>query len=131
VFTGYKYSYRKANNIYLHGINFIFLNDFSNKYKYFLTLQKENIEKKVIMETKLTFSIEAGLAQTVKRYAKNNGYTLSTLVENYFLALIKHEEFNDSFVTEPLANTLLGSLKAPDQADYKAELANSLIKKYL
>ena len=82
------------------------------------------------METRLTLNIESGLAQTVKKYAKMNGYTLSNLVENYFLTLINDGK-SEMFLTTPLANTLLGSLKAPDTADYKIELSNYLINKYL
>ena len=34
-------------------------------------------------------------------------------------------------ITAPQASALLGSLKAPDKADYKEELVNSLTEKYL
>ena len=83
------------------------------------------------METRLTLSIESDLAQTVKRYAKEKGYTISGLVENYFLSIIEKEETNEESLTAPLANTLLGSLKAPGKADYKEELTDSLVNKYL
>ena len=82
------------------------------------------------METKLTLSIESDLAQTVKSYAKKKGYTLSYLVENYFLALIGSEKTSEVISTAPRANALLGSLKASEKMDYKEELTNSLINKY-
>ena len=83
------------------------------------------------METKLTLRIESDLAQTMKNYAKRKGYALSTLVENYFFALVKSEEINEANLTAPLASSLLGSLRAPDKADYREELVNSLTEKYL
>jgi len=83
------------------------------------------------METKLTLSIESGLAQTAKSYAKRKGYTLSGLVENYFLTLIKIEETGESTVDTPIANALFGSLNAPEKMDYKEELTDFLVEKYL
>jgi len=71
------------------------------------------------------------LAQMAKSYAKKKGYTLSNLVENYFLLLVKSEETNKSALTASVASALLGSLRAPDKADYKEELTNSLTEKYL
>jgi len=65
------------------------------------------------METKITLNIESDLAQTVKSYAKKKGYTLSSLVENYFLALIKIEEkTTETTMNAPIANALFGSLNA-------------------
>ena len=83
------------------------------------------------METKLTLSIESELAQTAKKYAKEQGYTLSYIVENYFLTLIKSKEITGMILTAPVANALLGSLKALDKADYKEEMVDSLTEKYL
>jgi len=83
------------------------------------------------METKLTLSIESGLVQTAKDYAKKKGYTLSNLVENYFLTLIKIEETEQTNSNAPIANALFGSLNAPDKPDYKEELTDFLIRKYL
>jgi len=83
------------------------------------------------METKLTLRVESGLAQMIKSYAKRKGYTLSDLVENYFFSLVKNEEINEVDLTAPLASALFGSLRAPDKADYKEELINSLSDKYL
>jgi len=83
------------------------------------------------METTLTFNIESDLAQKAKRYAEKKGYTLSYLVENYFLLLIKSEDKNKAAQTASVASALFGSLRAPDKADYKEELSNSLKEKYL
>ena len=47
------------------------------------------------------------------------------------LSIESDEETNEVSLTAPLANTLLGSLKAPGKADYKEELTDSLMNKYL
>ena len=84
------------------------------------------------METKITLNIESDLAQTVKSYAKKKGYTLSSLVENYFLALIKIEEkTTETTMNAPIANALFGSLNAPNKMDYKEEMTDFLTEKYL
>jgi hypothetical protein len=82
------------------------------------------------MDAKLTLTIGYERMQTIENYAKKRGYTLSGLVENYFSAIIKSEEVAGS-ISAPIANSLLGSLKAPDKADYKKELENALEEKYL
>ena len=83
------------------------------------------------METKLTFSIEFNLTQIVNGYAKKKGYTLSNLVESYFQTIVKSEETNKTNLTAPIANALFGSLKAPDNTDYKEELTTFMTEKYL
>ena len=82
------------------------------------------------METKLTLSIEADLAQTIRVYANRRGFTLSTLVENYFFSLIDNEKMNETNLESPLSIKLFGSLNAPDNPNYKEELINSLTEKY-
>ena len=83
------------------------------------------------MDTKLTLKIESDLVQIAKSYAKKKGFTLSNLVENYFLLLIESGETNNTTLTASTASALLGSLRAPDKADYKEEMINSLREKYL
>ena len=83
------------------------------------------------METQLTLNIESGLAQVVKGYAQKKGYTLSNLVENYFLMLVKNEDTSETTLNAPVASSLFGSLAAPDKSDYKEELTNFMTEKYL
>jgi len=83
------------------------------------------------METRLVLNIESDLVEMVNDYAQKEGSTLSKLVENYFWVLVKSEKKKEINLTGSLATILLGSLKAPDGADYKEELANSLANKYL
>lgn len=81
------------------------------------------------MNTKLTLTIEQSVIQKAKEYAKSKGRSLSDLVENYFKAIIKEEEF----ITEstPITDSLIGSFKAPDDFDYEKELTKALKNKYL
>ena len=45
--------------------------------------------------------------------------------------IVDSEETNNLILTAPIANALLGSLKAPDKVDYNEELEESLMEKYL
>ena len=78
------------------------------------------------METKLTLSIESGLARMIKSYAKRKGCTLSGLVESYFFTLVKNDEINETTMNAPLEGSLSGSLRSLDKVNYKEELANFL-----
>jgi hypothetical protein len=81
------------------------------------------------MNTKLTLSIEESIILKAKAYAKENGKSLSQLVENYLNILVKD---SNQVVSEPsVAYQLKGVFKDHDLGDYKTELAKALAKKYL
>jgi len=82
------------------------------------------------MDTKLTLNVDSELVQKAKSYAKDNGRSLSDLVEMYFKALTHKNEVNDKDLT-PKVKSLLGSFKVPQDFDYKKELSDQLTKKYL
>jgi hypothetical protein len=82
------------------------------------------------MNTKLTLTIEQALIEKAKMYAKGKGRSLSDIVENYFKALTKEETVSETDIT-PIADSLRGAFKAPEDFDYKKELTNALKKKYL
>ena len=82
------------------------------------------------MDVKLTLTIDEALIAAAKEYAKENGRSLSDLVENYFKLLISDhykikEEYSD------VVNELRGSFKAPEDFDYKKALEDEIIKKHL
>lgn len=81
------------------------------------------------MHTKLTLTIEEEVIQRAKKYAKENGRSLSGIIENYLKILTK-EEKEDREIT-PLVKSLKGSFKAPKNFDYKKELTDRLSEKYL
>lgn len=81
------------------------------------------------MNTKLTLSIEEEIIIKAKAFAKNNGKSLSQLIENYLSALVNH---SSQVVEEPsVLYSLKGSFKDNDLIDYKQQLKGVLGKKYL
>ena len=82
------------------------------------------------MDAKLTLSIDKEVTRRAKVYAKTKGRSLSDLVENYLKLLTKNTAIED-IKYSPRVKSLLGSVTLPDDFDYKKELADSLIKKYL
>ena len=81
------------------------------------------------MNTKLTLSIEESIILKAKAFAKENGKSLSQLVENYLSSLVqsKSQRLEESSV----AYQLKGVFRDHDLGDYKTELAKALAKKYL
>ena len=82
------------------------------------------------MDGKLTLNINKDVARRAKVYAKKEGRSLSDLVENYLKLLTKNSAIEDSEYS-PRVKALLGSVTLPKDFDYKKELADALIKKYL
>ena len=82
------------------------------------------------MDAKLTLNIDRDVARKAKVYAKKEGRSLSDLVENYLKLLTKSSTVEDSEYT-PRVKALLGSVTLPKDFDYKKELEDALVKKYL
>ena len=82
------------------------------------------------MDSKLTLSIDKDVARKAKVYARSKGRSLSDLVENYLKLLTKNSAVEDSEYT-PRVKALLGSITLPNDFDYKKEITDSLVKKYL
>lgn len=82
------------------------------------------------MNTKLTLTIEQSLIEKAKKYAKGKGRSLSDIVENYFKAIV-NEDNSKVIDSAPITSSLRGSFKASKDFDYKKELSESLLKKYL
>ncbi|MBE9461220.1 DUF6364 family protein [Dyadobacter subterraneus] len=81
------------------------------------------------MNTKLTLTIEDSVIDQAKRYARQEGRSLSDLVENYLKAVIADPE--KQIELTPIVKALRGSFKAPADFDYKEELVKGLSEKYL
>ena len=82
------------------------------------------------MSTKLTLTIEEEVIKKAKKYAKQKGRSLSDLVENYFRAITMNQEP----IQKPkgsVASALLGSVKEPENFEYKRELEDALTEKHL
>jgi len=82
------------------------------------------------MDAKLTLNIDKDVARKAKVYARNEGRSLSDLVENYLKLLTKNSTIEKSEYTTRV-KSLLGSVSLPKDFDYKKELADALAKKYL
>ena len=82
------------------------------------------------MDAKLTLNIDKDVARKAKVYARNEGRSLSDLVENYLKLLTKNTDVEHSEYSQRV-KSLLGSISLPKDFDYKKELADSLAKKYL
>lgn len=80
------------------------------------------------MTTKLTLTIEEQVISSAKKYAQKKGKSLSNLVENYLKSISSKE--TDLNALSPKITKLMGVIKLPTDFNYKAELSNSISKKY-
>ncbi len=81
------------------------------------------------MITKLTLTVEEDVLNFAKKYATLNGSTLSGIVEEFLKKLpekkpIKQKKFS------PVIEELLGSVKLPDDFNYKETLGGEIMKKH-
>lgn len=81
------------------------------------------------MNTKLTLTIEQSVIEKAKAYAKEQGRSLSDLVENYLKALTSQKVVEEE--VSPYVKALQGSFKAPEDFDYKEELKKGLEEKHM
>jgi uncharacterized protein DUF6364 len=68
------------------------------------------------MDSKLTLNIDKELADKAKVYARNNGRSLSDLVENYFKFLTSISGDAEPELTTRV-KSLLGSITVPEEVD--------------
>ena len=80
------------------------------------------------MTTKLTLTIDDSVISVAKKYAKNNGKSLSDIVENYLMTLTTKESKDETI--SPRILKLMGTIELPEDFDYKKALTNGLAKKY-
>lgn len=80
------------------------------------------------MTTKLTLTVKKDIIESAKVYAKQNGRSLSALIENYLKALVQKENTEEDF--SPKVKELMGSIKLPKDFVYKKELTEAFSKKY-
>lgn len=80
------------------------------------------------MTTKLTLTIDDSVIAIAKKYAKQNGKSLSDIVENYLMSLSSKGNTEENI--SPSILKLMGSIELPDNYDYKKELTKGLAKKY-
>lgn len=80
------------------------------------------------MTSKLTLSIKKEVIDSAKNYAQETGRSLSELVENY-LKVLAHNDLQTTKLS-PRMERLRGSVKLPDNFDYKSELGSEIVNKH-
>lgn len=82
------------------------------------------------MNTKLTLTLEKEVIEIAKKYSKENGQSLSEMVENYFkFVTIERMKIKEKQLS-PKVRKLRGIIKSDDPIDYKQILTEELSKKY-
>ena len=80
------------------------------------------------MQTKLTLTLEQSIIEQAKLYAKDKGRSLSELIENYLKVVL--EDNQQRVKLSPSIKKLKGTIKLPEDFDYKKDLTESLSAKY-
>ena len=83
------------------------------------------------MSTKLTLTVDKEVIERAKKYAKSNGRSLSNIVEEYLKAIVPNSKKTEDIEISPLVDSLWGSVRVPDDFDYKEEVADYLVEKYM
>ncbi len=81
------------------------------------------------MITKLTLTLEKETINRAKEFAKENGKSLSALVETYFKLLTKTKDNENQNILTEKVSELYGSITLPDDYDYKTELEKAINEK--
>lgn len=81
------------------------------------------------MDTKLTLSLDIGVIEQAKRYAKANKISLSKLIESYLASLTENNAENETEIT-PLVKSLSGVISLDEDFDIKEDYGDYLTKKY-
>jgi flagellar hook-associated protein FlgK len=85
------------------------------------------------MASKLTLTVDKKIIVKAKVFARNQGRSLSNLIEDYLKALTSDQKSpSDTEGITPLVKSLKGSLKSVgEEFDYEKQLTEELSKKYL
>ena len=84
------------------------------------------------MGTKLTLSVGEKVIQEAKKYAREQGKSLSNIVEEYLKSLTSLNNISKQEKLNPIILELKGSVKLHDDfKSYKETLEDALIEKYL
>lgn len=85
------------------------------------------------MNSKLTLSIKEEVIELAKQYAKKEGRSLSSIVEEYLKAISARKKKKNSTVTDfhPLVDELCGSVKITTDKSYKELIGDAKFERYL
>jgi hypothetical protein len=81
------------------------------------------------MITKLTLTIDKKIIDAAKKHAKENGKSLSALVENYLKTMTTREGTSERL--SPKIESLMGIAKVGPDFNEKEEMGSMLIKKHI
>lgn len=82
------------------------------------------------MDAKLTLKLDKSVIEEAKIYAKNQGVSLSSIIENY-LALLTNKKKSKEIEISPLVKSMSTGVKVPKDFDIKKEYRKYLEEKYL
>ncbi|HEY8388898.1 MAG TPA: DUF6364 family protein [Parasegetibacter sp.] len=81
------------------------------------------------MTTKLTLTMDDSVIDGAKKFAAASGRSLSSIVESYLRTLAGNVG-KQVKVQSPKVARLMGSVRLPEDFDYKIEMASKLTKKH-
>jgi hypothetical protein len=81
------------------------------------------------MHTKLTLSLDKQTIEAAKKYAQMKNMSLSNLIENYLISIIKSPKKANEEIS-PLVKSLSGVLTLQKKQDHKKQYSDFLAKKY-
>lgn len=83
------------------------------------------------MSTKLTLSIDKDIIEKAKIYAKEQGRSLSNIIEEYLKSISSQSQIDKDEELSDILKELKGSVKAPkDLESYDEIIQEALIDKY-
>jgi hypothetical protein len=80
------------------------------------------------MDKKLTLSLNKGVIENAKIYAKSNNISLSKLIESYLATLTRKDTIKSEIT--PLVKSLSGVIELPDEFNEKEAYTGYLMEKY-
>ncbi|MBC8052938.1 MAG: hypothetical protein H7Y13_07725 [Sphingobacteriaceae bacterium] len=80
------------------------------------------------MTTKLTLTMEDQVIDSAKKYARQQGKSLSDIIENYLKSITSQEEKTSKL--SPRVAKMMGVISLPDDYDYKSDLSLALSERY-
>ncbi len=83
------------------------------------------------MNSKLTLSIEKEVIEAAKEYAKSQGRSLSSIIEEYLKSVSKRKTEKVEHKFNPIIEELCGSVKLPAGKTYDDIKKEALLEKYL
>ena len=82
----------------------------------------------MVMDKKLTLSLDKVIIDNAKKYAKSNNISLSKLIESYLKMVTKPIKKNAEIT--PLVESLSGVISVKEDFDFKTSYSEYLINKY-